>query len=250
MFDHIGKDPDEEANRRRATSLLLTIIGFGGAIGFSIGLAAYTAVEVLLEDPFDDEMIEVVMEDIEMDDAPPPPPPPPPPPAAAAADEPEEEEEPDDPQPDEMDEEIEELDEKVEEEIKSDVKPAGVVGGVEGGQVGGVVGGVLGGVEGGVLGGQLGGVRVFHHSELEVKRRSDPVYPKSAKELNLGNQRCIAKVFIDEKGVPYDVMVEDCPKVFHSATKEAILKWRWYPPRAGKTKTKAQTTIGITYKLK
>ena len=104
-----------------------------------------------------------------------------------------------------MTEDIQELKEVVPEEIKSDTKPAGVEGGVEGGVVGGVVGGVQGGVVGGVLGGQLGGVRVFHHSELEPKKRVYPEYPEAAKELNLGDQRCLAVVFMDEEGVPYDV---------------------------------------------
>jgi len=122
---------------------------------------------------------------------------------------------------------------------------------VEGGVEGGVVGGVIGGVEGGVVGGKLGGgVKVFHHRDLEAKKRVQPRYPDAASEMNLGDQKCLARVFIDEKGKPYEVVVERCPKVFHAATKEAILKWRWYPPKDGKTKVKAQTVIGITYKMK
>jgi protein TonB len=138
-------------------------------------------------------------------------------------------------------------------EMKNDKKPAGVEGGVEGGVAGGVVGGVIGGVEGGVLGGQLGaggGPKVFHHSELEAKKKVQPEYPEAALSLNLGDQRCMARVFIDEEGVPYDVIVEKCPNVFHPVTKETILKWRWYPPKDGKNKVKAQTTIGVTYKMK
>ena len=68
--------------------------------------------------------------------------------------------------------------------------------------------------------------------------------------MNLGDQVCKARVFIDEKGVPYDVKVEDCPKVFHAATRAAMLKWRWYPPKAGREKVKAQVVIGIRYKLR
>jgi outer membrane biosynthesis protein TonB len=90
---------------------------------------------------------------------------------------------------------------------------------------------------------------VFHHSELEVKKRLNPEYPEAARALSLGDQRCLAKVFIDEEGVPYDVQVESCPKVFFEDTKQAILKWRWYPPKDGKNRVKAQTTIAVTYKL-
>jgi protein TonB len=148
-----------------------------------------------------------------------------------------------------MQEEIKELQQEVKEEIKNDVKPAGDPAGVEGGVEGGVAGGVVGGVIGGVLGGDLNGVKVFHHSELEVKKRIEPEYPESAKALNLGEQRCLVKVFMDEEGVPYEAMVDGCPEAFRPSAKEAIMKWRWYPPKDGKNKVKAQTTIAITYKL-
>jgi hypothetical protein len=242
MFDNIGRDLDEEANKRRATAVMLTLLGLGGTIGLVVGWGMYKAAEVLLDPQVDEEMVELVTDEEMADEAPPPPPPPPP--AAAAS-----EEETED-TPDEMVEDIQELKEVVPEEIKSDAKPAGMEGGVEGGVVGGVVGGVQGGVVGGVLGGQLGGVRVFHHSELEPKKRVYPEYPEAAKELNLGDQRCLAIVFMDEEGTPYDVRVDNCPKVFELPTKEAMLKWRWYPPKDGKNKVKAQTTIAVTYKMK
>jgi outer membrane biosynthesis protein TonB len=245
VFDNIGKDLDEEANKRRASALFLTLSVLGAVVGLTVGVGAYMAAEVVLDVDLDKELVDLIEETVN-EALPPPPPPPPPPPAAAAE---EEQEEPETPQPDEMVEEIKELEEEVKEEVKSDVKPAGVEGGQEGGQVGGVVGGVQGGIEGGVLGGQLSGVRVFHHSELEVKKRINPEYPEAARALQIGDQRCLAKVFIDEEGVPYDVIVETCPKVFHDDTKAAILKWRWYPPKDGKNRVKAQTTIAVTYKL-
>lgn len=259
MFDNIGRDPDQEANKRRAASFMLTILFLAAGGGFATGIAAWTATTILPELLDDSEMVEVVMADAEFEDeAPPPPPPPPPPPAAAdeAEEEEEEEEEEDDeeePDPDEMNEEVEELEEEPEEQVKSASKPQGVVGGVEGGVEGGEVGGVIGGVVGGVIGGQLGGqlgVRVVHHSELEVRRRVNWEYPKAAAELNLGDQRCLAKVYIGEDGVPYDVEVDACPRVFHETTRQALLKWRWYPPKDGRERFKAQTTIGVNYKYR
>lgn len=239
MFDNIGRDLDEEANKRRASALFLTLVGLGGAVGLTVGIGMWTAAEVILDVDLEQEMVQLIEDVIE--DMPPPPPPPPPPPAAAQ----QEEEEPEEPEPDEMVEEIKELKEEVKQEVKSEAKPAGV----EGGQEGGVVGGVVGGVPGGVVGSTGTGVRVFHHSELEVKKRVNPSYPEAARALNIGDQRCLAKVFINEEGVPYEVVVESCPKVFHEDTKAAILKWRWYPPKDGKSKVKAQTTIAVTYKL-
>jgi outer membrane biosynthesis protein TonB len=250
VFDNVGKSLDEEANKRTAKSVVYTFLLVGGSVGLFIGFAAYKAAEMILDPVDDGDLVEVVIEENMLDEAPPPPPPPPPPPAAAEEEEEEEEEEEDEPDVDEMDEEVKELDEEVKKEVASQDKPKGAVGGVEGGEEGGVEGGVVGGVEGGVIGGVLGGTLVFHHSELEVKRRIQPVYPKEAKPLNLGVQRCKVRVTINEQGVPTGAKVEDCPKVFHVNARESIMKWRWYPPRAGKERVKAQTTIVITYRLK
>ncbi len=236
MFEYVGKNPDEEANKRRAGALAITTVGLAALLGVTIGIAAWTAAKVVQAVLPDEELVEVIIEDPLMEA---PPPPPPPPPASSDA------EEPDD--PDEMTEEIKDLADKVEEEVKSDTQKAPDAG-VEGGVVGGVIGGVVGGVVGGVLGGQLG-VRVMHHSELEYKKQIMPTYPKAAATLNLGDVRCVAKVWIDETGTPYQVAVDGCPEVFHTETKEAILQWRWWAPKVGKEKTKAQTSIGVVFKM-
>ncbi len=240
MFDNVGVNNDKEAAKRRFYALLLTGAGLSLSGGFAAAWLAYQAalaVQAIIA-PVDEEMVEVVLEDA-LPDLPPPPPPPPPPSAGAEETE---------PNPDEMTEEIQELEEDVKEEIKEAAGSAvenGVVGGVEGG----VIGGVIGGVVGGVLGGQLG-VRVMHHSELEIKKQVQPEYPEAAKQLNLGDQRCLVKVSMDEEGVPFSADVSGCPQVFHDEARAAILKWRWYPPKVGKERTKAQTTISIVYKMK
>jgi hypothetical protein len=68
--------------------------------------------------------------------------------------------------------------------------------------------------------------------------------------MNLGDQRCVAEVQISESGVPTKVVVKDCPKIFHASTVQALMKWRWYPPKDGKQKVKGQTTIAVKYKLR
>lgn len=248
MFNHIGTNPDEEAARRGASSLLLTLLGLGGVTGFAVGLAAFTAAEVLLEAVEEvEEMVEVVVLDAEEVGPPPAAPPPPPPPAAAAA--PETEEAPD--EPEEAPEEVEELPEEVPEETRDHAGPPGQEGGRLGGDPDGVAGGTLGGDPDGTGTGPLtSGLRVFHHSELVVEHRADVVYPRAARGLGLAAQRCVARVFIDERGRPYDVIVDVCPAAFHATTKAALLKWRWAPPRAEGQRVKAQTTLGITYTLK
>jgi len=123
----------------------------------------------------------------------------------------------------------------------------GVEGGVEGYNTEGVEGGVVGGVIGGEL--HHGGVRTFHHSEIQAKKRVMPKYPDAAKSLNLGNQRCMARVFIDEKGVPYQVRIDRCPKVFAVGLEPTLMQWRWYPAKVDGQRVKAQFLIAVNYKL-
>jgi protein TonB len=250
MFDNVGKDLDEEATKRNAASVVMAAALIGGVIAASLVITAIKVTEAVMDASMDDgDMIEIVMDDPSLDEAPPPPPPPPPPPAASSEPEDEEEEDEEDPQdnPDEMTDDVAELEEDVEDKVRDD-KTKGQVGGVEGGVEGGVVGGVVGGVIGGELGGVLGGVRTFHHSEVEVKRRVQPDYPSAAESMNLGDVSCRVRVFIDETGVPYNVKIEACPKVFHDTTQQALLKWRWYPAKVDGSKVKAQFLLVVNYK--
>jgi len=249
MFDNVGRDLDEEAGKRQAQSLLISVLGLGAVVGFLVGLTAYTAADLVLEPVDDGEMAPVVIAlDAEATPELPSLPPPPPPPAAAKAEvEPDVEPEPE-PDPDSS---PDDLKEPLDEVIRDAVQPPGVDGGVDGGDPDGEIGGRHGGEVGGT-GTELGGTAptAFHHSDLETKRRVQPVYPKAAKSMNLGQQRCKALVKIDASGSPYDVQVEDCPVVFHAPTREALLKWRWYAPRDGRQKVAAQTVITITYTLR
>jgi protein TonB len=238
VFDYVGRNPDEEAGRRRAASVAITTLGLAAIAGVVIGVSAWTAAKVVQVVIADAELVEVLIEKEEF--APPPPPPPPPPAASEAQDE-------DADDPDEMTEEIKDLTDEVKDEVKSDTQKEAA--GDPDGQVGGVAGGVAGGVVGGVLDGRLGSARVLHHSELEFKKQVMPNYPKEAEALNLGTQRCVVKVWIDETGTPFEVRVDACPEVFHAETRQAVMGWRWYPPKAGKEKTSAQTTIGVTFKM-
>jgi outer membrane biosynthesis protein TonB len=250
MFDSVGRDLDEEALARTAKSSLLTLL-LGGSISAGFFAAGLFAVKEYVAPVIQEEIMELAQEEAEME-APPPPPPPPPPPAAAAQEEEQDEEE--EPTPDEMTDEVKELKDEVKQEMKSDVKPAGVEGGVVGGVVGGQLGGVQGGVVGGVVGGQLGAPaggtppKVVHHSEIEWKKRYDPVYPAQAKGLGLGEQACKVVIKIDEEGVPYDISIEGCPKVFHEETRNALMKWRAYPLKVGGQKIKIQSTILVKYR--
>ena len=114
----------------------------------------------------------------------------------------------------------------------------------------GVVGGVVGGVEGGVLGGQLGGAMAVHWSQVEVRRRVMPRYPAAARQMNMGNVDCRVRFFIDERGRPYDILVEACPRIFEPDTLDAARRWRFRPleDELG-VKHKAQFVLTIKYQL-
>jgi len=89
-----------------------------------------------------------------------------------------------------------------------------------------------------------------HWSEVKAKRRVSPKMPEAAKALNMKEERCQVRFFIDEKGKPYDIQLETCPKIFHESAKAAAWQWRFYPMKDGGKAVKAQFVLGITYRLK
>ncbi|MEZ4321522.1 MAG: energy transducer TonB [Myxococcota bacterium] len=270
MFDNVGKSLDEDATKRSFASMLIASLLIGSTAAFTVGYGMLVVVKEIeaaytedctngidddgdglidMEDP-DCALVEVIIDD-EIPDAAAPPPPPPPPPAAADSSEEEEEDEETEEEPEDMVDEQKELKEDVKTEVKSQERPAGEKDGVKDGVEGGQKDGVKDGIKDGVVGGDLNaGIRSFHHSELEVKKRKLPTYPEAAESMNLGDQKCKVSVTIDEKGVPFKAIVKDCPKVFHAEAEQAILEWRWYPPKAGGEKVKAQTLIAIIFKAR
>ena len=248
MFDNIGTDLDEEANKRRAASLFLTTGSCTALLGLVIGFGAYTTAEAIFTPEPEAPVVLLDDEEAIPDD---PLPPPPPPPLKGRADV----EDPTETTPDDLVADPKELDKVVPDKIVDQPEPEGTEDGHENGHEDGVDGGTPGnppctpGVDCEPRGKGGPPVKIFHHRELQTKRRITPRYPESARAMGIDGERCFVKVFIDEKGTPYDAQVEGCDERFHASSREAILKWRWYSPRDGKRRVKAQTTIAITYKL-
>ncbi len=246
MFDTVGKDLDEGAVKRQAASASATLLLIGSIVGGIAAYNAYRVVQTVVLPQLEEQMVEVELEDPAMEDEPPPPPPPPP--SSGAQVEEEEQDEEQKPQVEEPVEEVKELDEKVEEKVQNDLAPKGAPGGVEGGVEGGQAGGVVGGQVGGTGTNLLGSVRTFHHSEIEWKVKSPPPYPEAAADMNLGEQNCRLRVFIDETGIPNRVLFESCPKVFQGSTEAHILgKWRAYPKKVAGQKVSAQFLLNIKF---
>jgi len=245
MFDNIGKDLDEGANRRRAESFLYTAFIVGAVAGILIYISR-PAIEKAIDALDDLEMVQIEMDEEAIDDAAPPPPPPPP---AGSEDA----EELDEPEPDEVVEQVTELKEIVEKPIVKAKGPKGEEGGHELGVVGGKKGGTVGGdpnspcEPGDPRCTGLG--RMVSYKDVKVKNMVQPTYPTKARSMNLGDQRCRVTVSIDTKGKPEDVRVRGCPEIFHDEVKRAMFKSSWWPYKSGGSKLAAQFTILITFRL-
>ena len=84
--------------------------------------------------------------------------------------------------------------------------------------------------------------------EVRTVRRIDPTYPFG---VETGDDRCVAHVFVDEAGHPYDVDVAACRDPFVQAARTALLQWRWAPVRdASNQPIRFYVKVGIRFRLK
>ncbi len=79
------------------------------------------------------------------------------------------------------------------------------------------------------------------------RRKIYPVYPPAASEMGLREARCGVRFEVDHRGHPVDVSVMGCPQVFHVPTREAALKWRFYPVKVGGQAVPARFTLVVRY---
>lgn len=88
------------------------------------------------------------------------------------------------------------------------------------------------------------GLRVVHHTQIETRRRISPTYPTG----ETGHQACTVTLRIDEKGRPTDVRVAGCTAPFAEATRDAVVRWRWYRPRVGGRVGAVQTRYRVVFR--
>ena len=89
-----------------------------------------------------------------------------------------------------------------------------------------------------------------HWSKVKYKRMPQFRFPDAAKQLNMTEEVCKVRFFIDEKGIPYDIAIEECPEVFHAEIEEKAYKARFYPYKSGSQPAKAQFVLTIRFKLR
>ncbi len=243
VFEQIGRRTDPEARKRDAMSAAITSLLGAAVVGFAMGLAAWqlgVVPDVLDDDP---PMVEVLLSEPnptltepELPQAKPSSPP------ISKGEEGPTQVEPDvdaDPAP---------LTEVVVDTVV-DTESTGHHDGTELGDADGEVDGTPGpGGEGDCENETCAVTQatVLHHSELSWRRQVQPIYPSEVDDAP-DRVACIVSVGIDQKGVPQQVTVADCPAAFHEATRSALSRSRWFSPRVGGRKVAAQTTIRIVF---
>ena len=93
----------------------------------------------------------------------------------------------------------------------------------------------------------------IHSSQIEVKRRVAPKFPKAVKAMgNKGDVKCTVHFFNDASGVPTKVVIMDgCPKAYHESILEAAYRWRFYPYKNEQgEKVESNFRLGLTFRLK
>ncbi|MBX2799903.1 MAG: protein kinase [Myxococcales bacterium] len=95
----------------------------------------------------------------------------------------------------------------------------------------------------------MAAIRFFPTEDLQLRRKVPLAFPGEARDVPESELACTARVFIDERGTPYDVVPDaTCPGVLHQSTVVGLSKWRWYPPKMDGEKVKAQTRVRVRYK--
>lgn len=252
MFDTIGTHNDDEATQRSFLALLLTSCLVGGGAAFTLGFLAYRVVEVTHPRPVgpaapiaDHEFAKLdLFDDAGPAESAPPLPAPP------RSPEVEKQRSPID--PDELAPEQKPLDS---EPLVLRPPPAGTADGIDDGHEGGTIDGSPAGRSGGTGDGDgLAGTGTgrgagwVHSSEIEPRRRPQITYPEAARGLFGSDQRCVARVDLDERGIPLRVEVEACPPAFHQAAIDGLLRWRWYPPKIDGRSRAVSTKISVLFK--
>ena len=136
-------------------------------------------------------------------------------------------------------------------EVASETAPEAGLEDVTGVAIDATTGGGGGdGIPGGMGSGGGGSALSVHWSQVAVKYRARPKMPEAARVLSFTEESCNVRFFIDEKGKPYDIQLEECPTIFRDSALEAAWQWRFYPYKDKGVPMKAQFVLSILYRLR
>ncbi len=119
-------------------------------------------------------------------------------------------------------------------------------GGEPSGSTVGRPGGVVGSA-GATPGADPGGPPTVPWTRARIRRTPPLDYPAAAAALGLGEVRCLVRYFIDERGRPTRVDIEQCPAVFHPEIRAKALRARFEPFREAGVARPAQFLLGVTF---
>jgi len=66
--------------------------------------------------------------------------------------------------------------------------------------------------------------------------------------LKLPDERCVVRINIDEKGVPYEIIPKTCSEIFRSAARSVGMRYRFYPVKDGGQAVKAGFDLTLIFK--
>lgn len=87
-------------------------------------------------------------------------------------------------------------------------------------------------------------------SAIKVKRRVDPVFPETARQLGISDAHCRVRLTVNARGEPTAVDIVSCASAFQPSALDAAWKWRFYPLRVAGVAQPATFVLGIHYQLR
>ena len=84
--------------------------------------------------------------------------------------------------------------------------------------------------------------------QLMAKRRVAPNWPSEALSKGIDLDTCTARIDVDKRGKPYNVVVSDCSEVFHENVEFAAMKWRFYPLIVDDVPQESSTAMKFTFR--
>lgn len=87
-------------------------------------------------------------------------------------------------------------------------------------------------------------------ADLTIKKQVGPKFPPAGTGLARGRYECICHVVVEKNGKVTIQNITECPVVLHEASTKALKKWRFVGHRIDGEKTRVETVVGMSFKVK